>query len=110
MPPKHDLSGGNASEDSFVMSNNVLTAAINRCFLAMGRQRGKDRISSVVSVSQELGAVSVLPPDGGRLRRIPDIVVTSFPRCSSVGGENFFFRTTIREIVCASAYTVLALF
>ena len=90
MPPKHDLSGGNASEDSFVMSNNVLTAAINRCFLAMGRQRGKDRISSVVSVSQELGAVSVLPPDEGRLRRIPDIVVTSFPRCSSVGGENFF--------------------
>jgi hypothetical protein len=90
MPPKHDLSGGNASEDSFVISNNVLTASINRCFLAVGRQRaGKDRISRVVGISQELGAVSVLPPDGGRLRRIPDIERASFELCSSEGGDRY---------------------
>jgi hypothetical protein len=38
MPPKHDLSGGKASDDSFAMSNNVLTASMNRCFLAARRQ------------------------------------------------------------------------
>ena len=39
MPPKHDLRGGNASDDSFEMSRSVLTASITRCFLAADRQR-----------------------------------------------------------------------
>jgi len=42
MAPKHDLRGGNASEDSFVMSNNILTASMNRCFLAVGHQRVRE--------------------------------------------------------------------
>ena len=39
MPPRHDLRGGNASDDSFAMSSSILTTSTNRCFLAVGRQK-----------------------------------------------------------------------
>ena len=39
MPPKHDLRGGNASDDSFAMSSSIFTASMNRCFLAAVCQR-----------------------------------------------------------------------
>ena len=38
MNPKHDFKGGNASDDSFAMSNRALVASMNRCFLAADRQ------------------------------------------------------------------------
>ena len=34
MHPKHDLSGGEASADSFVISSSDLVASMKRCFLA----------------------------------------------------------------------------
>ena len=73
MPPKHDLRGGNASEDSFAMSSNILAASTNRCFLAVGRQRvGKMAMTGLL---QDLCSVAVPPPDGGRFRRTPDIAL-----------------------------------
>jgi hypothetical protein len=39
MPPKHDLRGGNASEDSFAISSNIFAASMNRCFFAGDHQR-----------------------------------------------------------------------
>ena len=36
MPPKHDLRGGQASADSFVMFNSIFIASINRCVPAAG--------------------------------------------------------------------------
>jgi hypothetical protein len=36
MPPKQDLRGGKASDDSFPMSNNIFVVSINRRFFATG--------------------------------------------------------------------------
>ena len=36
MQPKHDLRGGNASDDSFAMSKSVFAPSMNRCFFAAG--------------------------------------------------------------------------
>lgn len=86
MPPKHDLRGGNASDDSFEMSRSILTASINRCFLAADRQRiqeEKNGDKGEVSVSQEFGPVCVPPLDGGRFRMMADMVLASFVRCGN---------------------------
>jgi len=34
MNPKHDLRGGNTSDDSFAMSKSVFVTSTNRCFFA----------------------------------------------------------------------------
>lgn len=34
MNPKHDLRGGNTSDDSFAMSKSVFVASMSRCFFA----------------------------------------------------------------------------
>lgn len=68
------MRGGNASDDSFAMSNNILTTSTNRCLLAVRRQRFEEVEISRPDLLQELGAVDVPPLDGGRFRRTPDIV------------------------------------
>ena len=47
MNPKHDFKGGNASDDSFAMSNRALVASMNRCFLAADRQWDQDDSNNV---------------------------------------------------------------
>jgi hypothetical protein len=66
MPPKHDLSGGNQSEDSFATSKRTSATSANRCFFAARGQEGwvgADRQVSYMSLVQflshfSLGAVS----------------------------------------------------
>jgi len=36
MKPKHDLRGGNASDDSFAISKSVFVTSMNGCFFAAG--------------------------------------------------------------------------
>ena len=35
MPPKHDLRGGNQSDDSFAISRTIFVASMSRCFFTV---------------------------------------------------------------------------
>lgn len=47
MPPTQDLRGGNASEDSLVISIKTLATSANRRFLAANRQRVEKRAQRI---------------------------------------------------------------
>jgi hypothetical protein len=78
IPPKHDLRGGNASEDSNAMSSNILKASMNRCFLAVNASEGPKDSNDGYYISQELGPAGGSPLDGSRFRGVPDISQTFF--------------------------------
>ena len=66
------------SEDSFAISSNTLATSINRCFLATGRQRVSTGESNKEVLLQELGLACAALIEGGRFRRILDIVQQLF--------------------------------
>jgi len=69
------------------MSSIILTASMNRCFLAVGYQQIRKDSNRKQCISQELGSVGVPPLDGGRFRRMVDMFLLLFTGWDSKGDK-----------------------
>ena len=74
IPPRHDLRGGNASDDSFAMSSNAFAVSMNRCFFAVGSHEVWTAITA--RSVHELGPISVPLVVGRRFRKALDMVLS----------------------------------
>ena len=72
MPPKHDLRGGRASDDSFAMSNSIFVALTNRCFFAA--ENCEPRKKQRPGLLHELGPIPAPLAVGGRFFGALDIL------------------------------------
>ena len=83
IPPKHDLRGGNASDDSFAISKNVFVTSMSRCLFAAGNQWVWVCGDCQATTVHELGPVPVELVVKRRFRMKPDMVLALSKKCSS---------------------------